>query len=105
MYLSLYIYIDIIRIGILFSKKVQEKPAKARATPDFVFLLPKGTLEYLDHLILPNLAASINSTATNRTMLDAARDLYSRSSMSERDYQECQGRSGQVIETSKKLGK
>lgn len=50
--------------------------------------LPVGTLDYLDHLILPNLAAAANSTKTNRTMLDSARDLYVRSSMSEIDYQD-----------------
>ena len=49
--------------------------------------LPLGTLEYLDHLILPNLAAGANRTATNRTMLDAVRDLFTHSGMSDVKYE------------------
>lgn len=45
-----------------------------------------GTLEYLDHLILPNLAAGANRTGSHRTMLDAAQDLFMRSGMSGTDY-------------------
>eukprot|EP00913_Durusdinium_trenchii_P012808 g12026.t1 len=50
--------------------------------------LPVGTLDYLDHLILPNLAAPVNSSVTNRTILDTARELYTRSGMSKIDYQD-----------------
>jgi len=47
-----------------------------------------GTLEYLDHLILPNLAAGANTTATGRTMLDSARDLFTRSSIGGTSYKD-----------------
>jgi len=50
--------------------------------------LPVGTLEYLDHLILPNLAAGANTTATGRTMLDSARDLFTRSSIGGTSYKD-----------------
>ena len=49
--------------------------------------VPVGTLDYLDHLILPNLWSAINSTVTNETVLDAARVLFTRSAVSGIDYQ------------------
>lgn len=48
--------------------------------------VPVGTLDYLDHLILPNLWSPINSSVTNETVLDAARVLFSRSAISGIDY-------------------
>ncbi|CAK9070831.1 unnamed protein product [Durusdinium trenchii] len=50
--------------------------------------LPVGTLDYLDHLILPNLWSAINTTVSNQTVLDAARVLFSRSGISGIDYED-----------------
>ena len=48
--------------------------------------VPVGTLDYLDHLILPNLWSAINSTVTKETVWDAARVLFTRSAISGIDY-------------------
>lgn len=48
--------------------------------------VPVGTLDYLDHLILPNLWSPINSSVTNETVLDTARVLFSRSAICGIDY-------------------
>eukprot|EP00913_Durusdinium_trenchii_P033858 g31695.t1 len=50
--------------------------------------LPVGTLEYLDHLILPNLRVPVNKSSGNETVLQVARNLYTRSSMSEIGYED-----------------
>ena len=53
-----------------------------------ISLAQQGTLDYLDHLILPNLWSPINTSITKETVLDAARVLFTRSSISGIDYED-----------------
>ena len=51
-----------------------------------------GTLDYLDHLIIPNLWSVVNTTANPQSSVwDTARGLFSRSSISEINYEDVPG--------------
>ena len=49
-------------------------------------VVPPGTLDYLDHLILPNLWSAVNTTVSGFNVFDVARGLFTRSALSGIDY-------------------
>ena len=79
-----------------------QRMAQGLASGRLAFLFPscpcRGTLDYLDHLILPNLAVAWqcsrepwheagHNKSAKRTTADSVRDLFSRSAMSDVDYE------------------